>query len=408
MCGNASQFQGDERDVIFISLVDNNEGEGPLRLTGEGADKSTKQRYNVAVSRAKDQVWVVHSLDVYNDLKIGDMRRDLLEYIENPKSFRQLVDDSDSKSESEFEKQVCRRLIARGYHIKQQWEVGAYRIDIVVICRDKKIAIECDGDRYHSGEDKLISDIKRQAILERLGWRFIRIRGSEYFRYPEEAMERVFSELEKHEIFPETIIRDTTTDDFNSDLFNRIKTRAFQIIQQWEEDNGKDSSYYSSNISKDFSISKEVSVKSNINKEALKEKEVKKKINKQFDEPISVQIALPDMNQETEKTSSISYKIASKEDKHMKKKNEENKNIIQSKSADSISINKYDIVEKLIDKGYAVIDNRKSSDLVWVIYDDTSNKQLESIIGNKYKVILDLRGSKATQNKPAWRITKNK
>jgi superfamily I DNA and/or RNA helicase len=76
LCGNASHFQGDERDIVFLSIVDSNEGDGPLTMAGEGTDQSRKQRYNVAVSRAKDQIWVVHSLDYTKDLKSGDLRRD--------------------------------------------------------------------------------------------------------------------------------------------------------------------------------------------------------------------------------------------------------------------------------------------------------------------------------------------
>ena len=64
LIGNASNFQGDERDVIFLSMVDSrNENGGPLSLSGNGVDDSNKKRYNVAVSRAKEQLWVVNSLD---------------------------------------------------------------------------------------------------------------------------------------------------------------------------------------------------------------------------------------------------------------------------------------------------------------------------------------------------------
>src|SRR5881409_616877 len=59
LCGNAAQFQGDERDVMFISLVDS-AGDTPLRLRSE---PMFKQRFNVAASRARDQMWVIHSLD---------------------------------------------------------------------------------------------------------------------------------------------------------------------------------------------------------------------------------------------------------------------------------------------------------------------------------------------------------
>src|SRR6185369_7511569 len=51
VCGNAAHFQGDERDVMFLSMVDVPQ-DGPLALR---QDDRFKQRYNVAASRARDQ-----------------------------------------------------------------------------------------------------------------------------------------------------------------------------------------------------------------------------------------------------------------------------------------------------------------------------------------------------------------
>jgi len=59
--------------------------------------------------------------------------------------------------------------------------------------------VECDGDRYHTLEN-LAEDMSRQAILERIGWRFVRIRGSEFFRDSEGAMKPVFERLQALEI----------------------------------------------------------------------------------------------------------------------------------------------------------------------------------------------------------------
>ena len=81
VCGNASQFQGDERDVMFISMVDSPAEGGPLHLR---TDDRFKQRFNVAASRAKDQTWVVYSLDPSVDLKPGDFRRQLIEHAIDP------------------------------------------------------------------------------------------------------------------------------------------------------------------------------------------------------------------------------------------------------------------------------------------------------------------------------------
>jgi predicted RNA binding protein YcfA (HicA-like mRNA interferase family) len=67
----------------------------------------------------------------------------------------------------------------------------------------KRLAVECDGDRYHPME-KLAEDMDRQAILERLGWQFVRIRGSAFYRDKELSMRPVFARLAELEIPPET------------------------------------------------------------------------------------------------------------------------------------------------------------------------------------------------------------
>ena len=236
LCGNASNFQGDERDVIFLSMVDSAKGNGPVSKMGFGTDDTYRKRYNVAVSRARDQLWVVHSFDATNDLKNGDIRKMLLDYAANP----QMIDKSnaaiDATADSPFESSVAKYLTMRGYHLVQQWKVGAYRLDIVAVCGNGKVAIECDGERFHSGEDKIREDMERQTILERLGWRFIRIRGSEYYRNPERTMARVISELTSYGIEPEENIVHNEEADRNTDLLQRVKSKAFELLKANETD----------------------------------------------------------------------------------------------------------------------------------------------------------------------------
>lgn len=234
LCGNSANFQGDERDIIFLSMVDTNEKEGPLRLNGYGNDDLFKKRYNVAVSRARDQIWLVHSLDSENDLKPGDIRKELLDYFKYPHSKDIEYDNLSKKAESEFEKEVMRYLIDRGYKIVPQWQVGSYRIDMVAICNDKKVAIECDGEKWH-GEEKFEEDMIRQSILERLGWRFIRIRGSEFYRNKIKTINVVCDKLEKMEIHlysAEVAIEEVSHDS----LIDRVRMRAERIRREWEED----------------------------------------------------------------------------------------------------------------------------------------------------------------------------
>ena len=231
LCGNASQFQGDERDVIFLSLVDSGTGNGPLHMMNFGVDDATRKRYNVAASRARDQLWVVDSLDAANDLKPGDIRKTLIDYSMDPDARSEKHRQAEKQAESPFEEAVAKTLIDRGYNIQQQRSVGAYRLDLVAVCGGRSVAIECDGERWHSGESKIREDMERQTILERLGWQFIRIRGSEYYRDPGKCMNRVCRELEDRGILPETREVEQKPD---TDLLSRVKAHAEQLLEPAE------------------------------------------------------------------------------------------------------------------------------------------------------------------------------
>ncbi len=235
LCGNPSHFQGDERDVIFLSMVDSGNGNGPIKKRDFGSDDAYRKRYNVAASRAKDQLWVVTSLDPANDLKSGDIRKMLIDYSLNPESVYDQNARIEKKAESPFEIAVVRYLTVRGYHLVQQWKVGAYRLDMVAICGERKVAIECDGERYHSDENKIREDMERQTILERLGWHFIRIRGSEYYRNPDGTMERVIQMLNDEGIKPEKNEMIQHSSDRDTELLRRVKQRAYKILHENNE-----------------------------------------------------------------------------------------------------------------------------------------------------------------------------
>jgi very-short-patch-repair endonuclease len=230
VCGNAAQFQGDERDVMWLSVVDTPEG-GPLRLR---AEPMFKQRYNVAASRARDQMWVVYSLDPTRDLKAEDLRRLLIEYALDPSARIKQLERAEQHVESEFERLVLRKLVAKSFSVRSQWRVGHYRIDLVVEGNGKRLAIECDGDRYHT-MDNLREDLARQATLERLGWRFARIRGTEFFRDQDAAMAPIFEALEQRGILPEfsPSSRDQAPPDDGSELRDRVIRRAAELRRVW-------------------------------------------------------------------------------------------------------------------------------------------------------------------------------
>lgn len=362
LCGDSSHFQGDERDVIFLSMVDSNKNSSiPLIKKTEGTDNLNKKKYNVAASRAKDQMWIIHSLDFRNDLKDGDIRKELLEFGENQRAFMQ-NDEIKAKSDSVFEEEVAKYLSARDYNIKQQWEVGAYRIDMVVCCKNEKTAIECDGERWHSSEEQIKNDIERQEVLERCGWNFIRIRGSKYFRNPELTMQEVEAELNKRGIYPEKINCNSCEEHSENDLINKIKTRANNILLQWKNEN------------EDLSIQDNADIIKEINDNNFSKK----------------------YNEEKNK----------KENKNKNKKAESSNKTENLKSSKKSAKNlKQDIFSILNDENMKYIDNRKLSGLLWIIYDSEKKDKIENFLEiNKCNYSFDRRGTKATNNRKAWRV----
>jgi very-short-patch-repair endonuclease len=145
--------------------------------------------------------------------------------------------DIDGKgTESFFEKSVLQQLTAAGYRVQTQWPVGAYRIDLVVEGETERLAVECDGEKWHTPEH-VQSDIERQAVLERLGWKFVRIRGSLFFRDHVAAVAPVFVRLDELGIAP---LGTSAANVDSNELVARVRRRAESLRQEWRHNNRDD------------------------------------------------------------------------------------------------------------------------------------------------------------------------
>lgn len=221
ICGNAYSFQGDERDVIFLSLVAARLDErGEASRSYAQVKRVIKQRYNVAASRAREQMWLFHSVRLDDLPNPEDLRRQLLEYCLNPRLFDIEVEgfnetelrlqasrpgrvhgSQPSPFESWFELDVYLRIRDKGYRVRPQFEVAKKRIDLVVYESDRMLAVECDGDAHH-GPDKFLEDLVRQRQLERVGWTFWRVWGSDFYYDQDSALLGLWQELERLGIKP--------------------------------------------------------------------------------------------------------------------------------------------------------------------------------------------------------------
>lgn len=206
---NLESVQGDERDVIYISMTYGcthgsdvlNQRFGPI-----GGDNGWR-RLNVLFSRARKRMEVyssMRSVQITNTSVRGVRNlKDWLAYCETGGQLPAQYDNNKAQAPetNEFEDAICEAIRQKGYQCQQQVGVNNYWIDIGV--RDPKdptrfiLAVECDGATYHSSKSARDRDRLRQQILEKYGWEFKRVWSTHWFKNPQDAIKPVIDRLEE-------------------------------------------------------------------------------------------------------------------------------------------------------------------------------------------------------------------
>ncbi|UEP26850.1 MULTISPECIES: DUF3320 domain-containing protein [unclassified Burkholderia] len=204
---NLENVQGDERDVIFISVgygrsVPN--GRVPMRF-GPLGTAGGERRLNVLISRAKQRCDVFASLTdedidpAYAAERAGvNAFRIFLQYARTGRLPMAEVTGRDH--DSIFEAQVANALRARGYEVQAQVGLAGFFIDLAVLDADRPgrflLGIECDGAAYHSARSARDRDRLRQTILEEHGWAIHRIWSTDWFQRPTEQLDALIRRIE--------------------------------------------------------------------------------------------------------------------------------------------------------------------------------------------------------------------
>ena len=190
--------QGDERDVILLSVGYARDSQGKLSLNfGPLNKKGGERRLNVAVTRAKSKITLVSSIragdiDLTRTQSEGvRLLRDYLEYAASGGERLQgnsYTDDLhfDSPFEEDVYHTINQHSSLQDYLIRTQVGCSGYRIDLAIAHNNRPgeflLGIECDGASYHSSSTARDRDRLRQQVLERLGWSIHRIWSTEWFR----------------------------------------------------------------------------------------------------------------------------------------------------------------------------------------------------------------------------------
>ena len=197
-CGDARQFQGRERDIMYLSMVC-----APNDVGAPLSRDTFAQRFNVAASRARDRMVLVRSVELDQLSESDRLRRSLIAHFARPFAEEPVrVTDLRTLCESRVERELFDWLNGEGYHVTPQVAVGAYRIDIVVEGEDDtRLAVECDGDKYQ-GPQQWIEDMRRQRTLQRVGWVFWRCFAGALLRRRQTVLEDLRRTLAANGIEP--------------------------------------------------------------------------------------------------------------------------------------------------------------------------------------------------------------
>lgn len=202
---NLENVQGDERDVIMISVgyAKNAQGYMAMRFGPLGSEGG-ERRLNVLISRAKRRCEVFASItdeDIDTERSKGKgvfAFKLFLHYARTGKM--SLARTTDRPMDSVFEEQVANALMERGYQVHAQVGIAGFFIDLAIADPERPgryiLGIECDGAAYHSSRSARDRDRLRQAVLEDHGWIIHRIWSTDWFHRPKEQLERAVAAIE--------------------------------------------------------------------------------------------------------------------------------------------------------------------------------------------------------------------
>ncbi len=205
---NLENVQGDERDVVVISMT-----YGPQEPGGKVAQRFGPintdvgwRRLNVLFTRSKKRMHIFTSMTT-DDIVVGaeakrgvTALRDFLSFCET-KILAKTNIFSGKEPDSDFEIAVMGALARQGFECQPQVGVAGYFIDLAVKDPNKPgrflMGVECDGATYHSAKSARDRDRLRQTILERLGWRMRRIWSTDWFNNPDAELQSIVNELKE-------------------------------------------------------------------------------------------------------------------------------------------------------------------------------------------------------------------
>jgi very-short-patch-repair endonuclease len=201
---NLETIQGDERDVIFISIGYGFDSDRVLNLNfGPLNQGGGERRLNVLISRARKKCVVFSNFEA-SDLTVGDNSsrgvQCLKVFLDYAQTGKLISDTTPPPFDSPFEESVHRFLAENKIVTHPQVGCAGYRIDLAVphptAPRQYLLGIECDGRPYHSSTVARERDRLRKQVLKDRGWTILNVWSTDWYLERSQAESRLLNKVQ--------------------------------------------------------------------------------------------------------------------------------------------------------------------------------------------------------------------
>jgi predicted DNA-binding WGR domain protein/DNA polymerase III delta prime subunit len=224
---NLENIQGDERDVIILSVCYGHGPDGQMRMNfGPINQSGGEKRLNVAFSRAKHHMAVVSSIqhfDITNDYNDGaNCLKNYLRYAAAcslgddetaARILRELClwrDPGDwqrAGKPSAIARQIGEAMAQHGYHADYAVGMSDFRCDLA-LRRDGeetyRLGILVDADPYYRQGDLLEREVFKPQLLTAFGWHITRVLSKDWYENRDGTLRRILA-IAQGETPPEKI-----------------------------------------------------------------------------------------------------------------------------------------------------------------------------------------------------------
>ena len=408
---NLETIQGDERDVILISVGYGYDTEGKMSLNfGPLNQDGGERRLNVLVTRAREKCVVftnfrAHDIHLTANPPFGvKSLQSFLEYAENL-HYNQSVQDDDY-DDAPFEDAIYNFISENGYEVDKKVGCAGFRVDLAIIDPDNPgkyiLGIQCDGHNYASSKVARDRDRLREQVLNGLGWNIYHIWSTDWYRNRDLARAKLLENIESTIINTKVKDLKKKIDDVESMKINPVTTVILGKDKDDEDDVEFDNEYDSDSIndndsddisSIDNDLANIQRVKEEMDEKSEKEKEKADLINRY----------LEGFDDEVSKNSSKNHKSKSEDDSIILNDAIEEENSFDADNLDDFNQDLEDVeesdsnIEEIIDahsqKNATVIDifddeEEEDNTTVMDLFDDVGEDELDEIsIPKENKII---------------------